>query len=156
MSSNKEDTEKIQKLKKICEKTDKCKYDIKQKMYSLKIEKKLQEKILTILVEENYINENRYAQNYCRGKFRINKWGKQKIINALKSKNISSTNIKNGINEINTKLYKNLIQELISKKNENFHETDINVKRKKIARFLLQKGFESSLVWKNINNLITK
>ena len=48
-------------------------------MSSLGIEKPVQKKILNILVEENFINEVRYAKTYCRGKFRINKWGKQKI-----------------------------------------------------------------------------
>ena len=146
----------IKKLKKNCAGSDKCQFDIIKKMSSLRIEKPVQKKILNILVEENFINEVRYAKTYCRGKFRINKWGKQKIINSLKSKNISSKNINNGLMEIDEESYISLINDLIFRKNEKLNKLDIKLKKEKIANFLLQKGFESPLVWKSINNLITK
>ena len=95
----------IKKLKKNCAGSDKCQFDIIKKMSSLRIQKPVQKKILNILVKENFINEARYAKTYCRGKFRINKWGKQKIINSLKIKNISSKNINNGLKEIHEESY---------------------------------------------------
>ncbi len=146
----------IKKLKKNCAGEDKCQFDIIKKMSSLGIEKPVQKKILNILVEENFINEARYAKTYCRGKFRINKWGKQKIINSLKIKNISSKNINNGLMEIDKESYISLINDLIFRKNENLNKLDMKLKKEKIASFLLQKGFESPLVWKSINNLIKK
>jgi len=146
----------IKKLKKNCAGADKCQFDIMKKMSSLRIQKPVQKKILNILIKENFINEARYAKTYCRGKFRINKWGKQKIINSLKIKNISSKNINNGLKEINEESYISLINELICRKNEKLNKLDMKLKKEKIANFLLQKGFESHLIWKSINNLITK
>ena len=146
----------IKKLKKNCAGSDKCQFDIIKKMSSLRIQKPVQKKILNILIKENFINEARYAKTYCRGKFRINKWGKQKIINSLKIKNISSKNINNGLKEINEESYISLINELICRKNEKLNKLDMKLKKEKIAKFLLQKGFESPLIWKSINNLITK
>ena len=146
----------IKKLKKNCVGLDKCQFDIIKKMSSLRIQKPVQKKILNILIKENFINEARYAKTYCRGKFRINKWGKQKIINSLKIKNISSKNINNGLKEINEESYISLINDLICRKNEKLNKLDMKLKKEKIAKFLLQKGFESPLIWKSINNLITK
>ncbi|MBG65301.1 MAG: recombinase RecX [Flavobacteriales bacterium] len=146
----------IKKLKKNCAESDKCQFDIIKKMSSLRIQKPVQKKILNILVKENFINEARYAKTYCRGKFRINKWGKQKIINSLKIKNISSKNINNGLKEIHEESYISLINDLICRKNEKLNKLDMKLKKEKIAKFLLQKGFESPLIWKSINNLITK
>ena len=146
----------IKKLKKNCAGSDKCQFDIIKKMSSLRIQKPVQKKILNILIKENFINEARYAKTYCRGKFRINKWGKQKIINSLKIKNISKKNINNGLNEINEESYISLINDLICRKNEKLNKLDMKLKKEKIAKFLLQKGFESPLIWKSINNLITK
>ena len=146
----------IKKLKKNCAGSDKCQFDIIKKMSSLRIQKPVQKKILNILIKENFINEARYAKTYCRGKFRINKWGKQKIINSLKIKNISSKNINNGLKEINEESYISLINDLICRKNEKLNKLDMQLKKEKIANFLLQKGFESPLIWKSINNLITK
>ncbi len=146
----------IKKLKKNCAGSDKCQFDIIKKMSSLRIQKPVQKKILNILVKENFINEARYAKTYCRGKFRINKWGKQKIINSLKIKNISSKNINNGLKEIHEESYISLINDLICRKNEKLNKLDMKLKKEKIAKFLLQKGFESPLIWKSINNLITK
>ncbi len=146
----------IKKLKKNCAGSDKCQFDIIKKMSSLRIQKPVQKKILNILIKENFINEARYAKTYCRGKFRINKWGKQKIINSLKIKNISSKNINNGLKEIHEESYISLINDLICRKNEKLNKLDMKLKKEKIAKFLLQKGFESPLIWKSINNLITK
>ena len=146
----------IKKLKKNCAGSDKCQFDIIKKMSSLRIQKPVQKKILNILVKENFINEARYAKTYCRGKFRINKWGKQKIINSLKIKNISSKNINIGLKEIHEESYISLINDLICRKNEKLNKLDMKLKKEKIAKFLLQKGFESPLIWKSINNLITK
>ncbi len=143
----------IERLKKYCVLQDKCKWDASQKMQTWKLNKKTQQNILELLIKEKYIDEERYAKSFCRGKFKIKKWGKLKIISALKRKYISVENINIGIKEINKNEYLETLENLYQKKKKSTRIINTHIKNKRIAEFLINKGYESNLVWNKIKKL---
>ena len=143
----------IERLKKYCVLQDKCKWDASQKMQTWKLNKKTQQNILELLIKEKYIDEERYAKSFCRGKFKIKKWGKLKIISALKRKYISVENINIGIKEINKNEYLETLEDLYQKKKKSTRIINTHIKNKRIAEFLINKGYESNLVWNKIKKL---
>ena len=90
----------IEKLKEYCAVQDRCQWDVIQKMNKWEVIKTYQDDILKILISEKYIDEERYSQSFCRGKFKIKKWGKRKICHELKKKYISTICINKALLEI--------------------------------------------------------
>ena len=105
---------------------------------------------MTDLITENYVNEARYAKTFASGKFRIKHWGRNKIEYALKQKNISAYCIDLALKEISDEEYHLVITQLINKKAMQIAD-DQYIKKNKIARYIIGKGFESELVWKLIH-----
>ena len=156
MHKNNEDEKTNKLIKRIehyCATQERCKNDVvnKMKSWGLKGEIKL---IIEKLTNEDFINEKRYVKLFCRSKIRLNKWGLIKIKNELIKKNISQDIIQEGLQEIDEKEYLTLLNNLIKKKADLIRDKNKFSKKKKIANFLLQKGFESEIIWKKINNLI--
>ena len=137
----------IEQLKNYCVAEDKCKWDIIKKMNKLRIFENEQENILEILLEEKYIDEERYSRSFCRGKFKINKWGKLKIHAELRKKNISNEIITKGFKEINDLEYQEQLNNLYNKKKSTINEKNHFIKNNKIAIYLINKGYENDLVW---------
>ena len=145
----------INKLEKYCSFSERCKSDIIKKLYDWKVNKN-QKEIMNHLIENNYINEKRYALLYSMGKFNSRKWGKIKISNHLKKKGIKEKDINESINEIPETKYLQALSNLIIKKSQEIKDSDIYNKKSKIARYLFQKGYESNLIWNQIETLIKK
>lgn len=145
----------INKLEKYCSFSERCKSDIIKKLYDWKVNKN-QKEIINHLIENNYINEKRYALLYSMGKFNSRKWGKIKISNHLKKKGIKEKYINESIKEIPEKKYLDALSNLIIKKSQEIKDSDIYNKKSKIARYLFQKGYESNLIWNQIEILIKK
>ena len=143
----------ISKLEKYCSFSEKSSFDIKKKLFDWKIHNNHDE-IISHLIENNYINEERYAVAYSIGKFNSKKWGKQKIYNNLKVKGIDNEVILKSLNEIPENIYLETISELILKKSKSIKEKNIFKKNAKVVRFLLQKGYESDLIWQQIKKNI--
>jgi regulatory protein len=115
-----------------------------------------QNHILEILIQEKYVDEERFAQSFCRGKFIIKKWGKVKITKELKKKKISDICIKKGLEEIDLTEYDLLLENLLTKKNDTLRDKNHFTRKSKLARFLIQRGFEGNLVWDKIRELRIK
>ena len=145
----------INKLEKYCSFSERCKSDIIKKLYDWKVNKH-QKDIINHLIENNYINEKRYALLYSMGKFNSRKWGKIKISNNLKKKGIKEKDINESINEIPETKYLDALSNLIIKKSQEIKDSDIYNKKSKIARYLFQKGYESNLIWNQIETIIKK
>tara|TARA_B100000475_G_scaffold92462_1_gene66942 strand:+ start:60 stop:524 length:465 start_codon:yes stop_codon:yes gene_type:complete len=145
----------INKLEKYCSFSERCKSDIIKKLYDWKVNNH-QKEIINHLIENNYINEKRYALLYSMGKFNSRKWGKIKISNHLKKKGIKEKDINESINEIPETKYLDALSNLIIKKSQEIKDSDIYNKKSKIARYLFQKGYESNLVWNQIETIIKK
>lgn len=137
----------IERLKKYCSSAEKCNFDVVQKIKDLGLKDSSKDYILKILNDENFINEERFTRAFCRGKFLIKKWGKVKIRSELTKKNISQTSIKLGFEEINEEEYLQQLNNLLNRKKNSLNDKNIFVKKKKIANYLVTKGYESNLVW---------
>lgn len=143
----------IDRLKKYCALQDRCKTDVIKKMKDWGLLEISRNHILEILIQEEYINETRYAKSFSRGKFKINKWGKIKIREELRRKGISEISINNGLEEITLNEYTIEINKQYLKKKKYLKENNIFIKKKKIADYLINKGYESNLVWDKLREL---
>ena len=144
------------KLESYCIYQDRCHKEIDQKLFEMGMIKEANEVIILHLIEHNFLNEERFARSYARGKFKIKKWGRQRIIRELKLREISKYNIEKGLLEIDQKEYMDTLLEIINKKNESVRENNTFKKRKKIVDFLLRRGFESVLVFDMVNEVMSK
>lgn len=109
--------------------------------------------LITIsLLQNDFLNEERFAKSFARGKFRINKWGKIKITQHLVFKGISKANITIGLLEIDDEEYKKTILSLADKKRLLIKEENKFKKNQKLIQYLQQKGFETSIIYECIIN----
>ena len=137
----------LPKLKQYCAYQERCHSEVKDKLYSYGVFKNDAEEIISKLIEENYLNEERFAIHFAGGKFRIKQWGKVKIKYELKQKNVSDYCIKKALKEIEDADYKKLLYKLAGLKLKTLQsEKNIFIKKRKLQDFLLQKGFETDLV----------
>jgi regulatory protein len=136
----------LQKIQYFCSYQERCIRDTEEKLKDWAVQKKLIPSIISQLQEEGYINEERFAKMYAGGKFRVNKWGRQKIEFELKLKGIPEGMIQKGIEEINEEDYQRMMRELIRKKQKEITpEKDLNI-REKIITFVQGKGYEMELI----------
>ena len=142
------------KAARYCAYQERCQQEVREKLNTLGLHHDQVEEILADLITEGYINEERFARVYAGGKFRIKKWGKIKITNALKSKHISDYCIQKGLEEIDSNEYLVAIDDIISRRNGPHAERDVFIRRNKIAKYLIGKGFEPELVWEQLKKRI--
>ena len=109
--------------------------------------------IIGHLITNNFLNEERFAKSFARGKFRIKHWGKTRIVRELKIRQISKYNINAALKEIDEDEYLEAFYELSEKQWNSIKETNPAKKKKKLFDFLMRKGFESHLIYEAINNL---
>ncbi len=147
-------TEAIKKMERYCAYQERCHKDIEDKLNTMKLIPEAKEKVILHLLEYNFLNEERFAKSYARGKFNIKKWGKQRILRELKFRRISEYNLKTALKEISEKEYLQTFHELAEKKCNTLNETDKNKKRKKLVDYLLYRGWETDLVYEKVNELI--
>lgn len=148
--------EALQKLRQYCIYQERSHYEVQQKLYELGIRKAEHDEIIATLIEEDYLNEERFAKQFAGGKFRMKEWGRNKIYYALREKRVSEYNIKKGLKEIDDEEYKSVLNELAEKKYETLSDEQYLVRKKKTIDYLLQKGFEPDLVTKALNELTGK
>jgi len=98
------------------------------------------------LIQFNFLNEERYARCFARGKFRIKKWGKLKIRMALKKRDVNFKCIDLAMLEIDDKTYLITLKELLQKKNDNLKETNSYKRKMKLIRYLVNRGYEYDLI----------
>ena len=142
------------KIKQYCAYQERCHAEVKEKLYSFGLYKKDVEKIIADLINENYLNEERFAIQYAGGKFRIKHWGKNKIKQALKQKQVSDYCIKKALIQIKTNDYSKTFEKLVEQKMKMLKsEKNIFIKKRKLQDFLLMKGYESSLVNEEVGKI---
>jgi regulatory protein len=129
---------------------------VKEKAYKLGLRKALVEQLISQLIEEDYLNEERYAKLFVGGYFRQKKWGINKIVYALRQKKLSEYTIKKGLKEIDRDEYEKTATKLIKAKWILLkHEQYINRETKAMS-YMMQKGYEPALIQEIIKNLRTE
>lgn len=137
----------VPKIKQYCAYQERCHAEVRDKLYSFGLNKSEVEEIISELIIENYLNEERFAIHYAGGKFRMKQWGKNKIKQALKFKQVSEYCIKKALKEIDENEYEKTFHKLTEQKLKTLKsEKNIFIKKRKLQDFLLQKGYESELV----------
>jgi regulatory protein len=112
------------------------------------------EKIILHLLQHNFLNEERFSKAFARGKFSIKNWGRIKIVNELKFRNISSYNIKTALKEIEETDYLNTLEKIAQKKWVLINEPNAFKKRSKLVSYLSSKGYESEYIYEVMNGFI--
>jgi len=110
--------------------------------------------IIAQLIDDRFLNEERFAKSFARGKFNIKKWGRNRIVRELKFRDISKYNITSALKEIDSEAYISTLDDLAKKRLQQITEPNIQKRRKKLADYLLYRGWESHLVYEKLQELI--
>jgi regulatory protein len=135
-----------QKMVNYCVYQDRCHFEVEQKMLEYMLIPEAKDEILLYLMSENYLNEERFARSYARGKFYIKGWGKNKIKMYLQQKRISDKLINTSFEEINEKDYQEKLISLIDKNTIDNKGLIGFSKTQKLIKLLISKGYEYSLI----------
>lgn len=146
--------EEVQKkLEHYCAYQERCHQEVIQKLRQFKMIPSAIDRIIGYLIEHNYLNETRFAKSFARGKFRIKKWGKERLLRELKQRNISSYNIRLALKEIPEDDYLKTIEELATKFWLSNASRQKQIQKKKVFDALRYRGWESELVYREIKRL---
>ena len=143
----------LNKAMTLCSQREFCCDDIINKLLSWGVENIDAEKIIGILIKENFINESRYASAFVRDKFKYNKWGKVKISSQLRFKKLPADIINAALDSIDNETYIKSLHDMLDG-----HRRTIKAKNQydlkgKLLRYGLSKGFESNLLYDILNDL---
>lgn len=135
------------KMEHYCAYQERCHQEVAQKLKSFAISQQEKDEIVVALIQTNYLNEERFARAFVRGKHFQKKWGKIRLKSELKKREISTYLIEKAFQEIDEAQYEEALHQLSEKIWELTAESNVLKKRKKCADFLLRKGYESDKVY---------
>lgn len=131
----------LSRLANLCAKAEYCVSDIRQKMARWDLPEGAEDRIVHRLLDERYIDEQRYACAFVRSKFRFNRWGRDKIVRGLRQKGISDDNISLALEELKPDEAVATLKELLRAKARNLKYKDHYDRYAKLIRFALSRGF---------------
>lgn len=144
----------LPKAKHYCAYQERCHSEVKDKLYGFGLNTKEVDQIISTLIEENYLNEERFAIAFAGGHFRTKQWGLVKIKYQLKQKQVSEYCIKKALKIIDEHDYMKTLQKLFDKKLKTLKsEKNIFIKKRKLQDYLMQKGFETDLIRELVNKI---
>jgi regulatory protein len=147
--------EATRSIERYCAYQERCHKEIEDKLKSMGMIQLAIDEIIPHLIHHKFLNETRYAEAFARGKFRIKSWGRVRIVRELKMKGLNERTIKIGLKEISNDDYEIAFDRLSRKRLQQLTtETDTYKKRKKLADYLLYRGWESHLVYAKTVELI--
>lgn len=142
------------RMERYCVYQERCHKEVHQKLYEMRMIPLAVDQIIDHLLQHNFLNETRFAQAFARGKFREKKWGRNRIVNELKRREISKYNIQLALKEIPDSEYYETFEVLAEKRMRQLvSETNLQKKRKKLADYLFYRGWESDLVYGKVNEI---
>lgn len=145
-------SEALKKAEHYCAYQERCHQEVYEKLKSFQLSSQEIDTAIVALIEHNFLNEERFACAFARGKHRIKKWGKNRIIAELKFRNICKYNIEKALKEITPAAYLEAFHELAEKHWENLKESNLQKKKKKFCDFMLRKGWESQWVYAKLED----
>ncbi len=146
--------EALAKIQRYCAYQERSHKEVKNKLYEYGLYASQVEEILSQLITDGFLNEERFAKAYAGGKFRMKKWGKLKIKNELEFLGLTKNCIQRGLKEIEPSDYTQTLKVLIKKKSAESSEQNPFKKRDKVARFVIGKGYEPEIVWEYVKDLM--
>ena len=145
--------EALKKIKHYCAWQERCHSEVKDKLYSFGLRTNAVDIILSNLIEDNYLNEERFAITYAGGKFRMKNWGRKKIQYELQQKGVNKANIKIALKELDEHEYLKTLKKLAGKKWLLLAGEHYLTRQAKITSYLLQKGYEHTLISNIVSEL---
>lgn len=142
----------LQKLRHYCRYQERCRSEVKDKLFELGIDKSMHDEMIDEMIDENYLNEERFALAFAIGKFKMKQWGRKKIFYELKVKKLNSEIIQKVLEQIDEKVYLKVLEKLAKEKYASLKHEQHLIRKKKTMDYLVQKGFEFDLV----NSLVQK
>src|SRR5690606_39185564 len=142
-------------MERYCAYQERCHKEVHQKLYEMRMIHAAVDQIIDHLLRNDFLNETRFAQAFARGKFRTKKWGRNRIVNELKLRDISKYNIQIALREIPDAEYYQTFEALAEKRLRQLtSEKSLQKKRKKLADYLFYRGWESALVYGKVNEIM--
>ena len=142
-----------ERIRHYCAVMDRCQFQVITKLKSYGVSDALADEILIELIQNKYLDEERFARSFCSGKFKIKRWGRKKIAFELSKLKVPKSCILLAMSEIDDIDYKNVIRHLANKKMALLKDKNSYVRKKKVVDSLLRKGYESELVWSYVHKL---
>lgn len=127
--------------------------EVRNKLYESGLLAREVDELLTYLITEGFLNEERFAKAFAGGKFRVKKWGRIKIVHALEGKGVTRNCIRIGLKEIDEEEYDRTLTEIAVSKMSDLDESNIFIAKDKVSKHAISKGFEPELVWQKLNAL---
>ena len=141
----------LQKAESYCAYQERSQQEVRDKIYSWGLHRNDVENILSTLMTTGFLKEERFATTFARGKFRIKKWGRNKIREALRGKKVPEPLIKNALSEIDEREYGKILHDVIVNRSKTVTEKNTIKRNYKIASYVISRGFEAELVWEALN-----
>ncbi len=145
--------EALTKLQRYCAYQDRCHQEVRGKLLDMEIYGDTLEAIMAELIAEDFLNEERFARSYARGKFRLKQWGRLRIVRELKKRAVTDYCIRKALEEIEEEEYRRTLEAVLVRKLGETGETDPFKLRGKMARYAIGRGFEPELVWAAVTEL---
>jgi len=142
----------IEKIQSYCLYQDRCVKEVKNKLYSFKVSSQLVENIVEYLIDNDYLNEERYTKMFIQGKLRIKKWGRIKLKYELRSKGIDIKTINEHINQINEEDYINYFNEFSTSKIK-FLKGTKDQKKRSFINYFTYRGWENNLIYQKLRDI---
>ena len=136
----------LQKLKQYCGYQERSHQEVQQKLYDLGVWKQDHDELIAALIEQDYLNEERFVTAFARGKFRMKQWGRIRIRYELKQRRISEYLLKKALAEIPEEEYLRTMQKLLEDKYDSLRSEQYMVRQKKTMDFMTARGYENNLV----------
>ena len=143
----------LRRLAAFCAYQERTQQEVRDKLAEWDIYGDEAEEIITELIEQNYLNEGRFAKIFAGSKFRVKHWGKHKIRQHLKQRGITGNNLEEAMKEIEPDNYRQSLMDLLEKKKRSLREDNPLVLKQKLVRFAVGKGYESELIWSVLGEL---
>lgn len=140
------------KLEYFCAYQERCHEEVVRKLYSMKMIPVAVDTIVAHLIEHNFLNEERFARSFARGKHRIKGWGRLRIVRELKARGITQYNINAALKEIPDTEYVESFFALARRLTDSIKEGNVQKKRQKLYETLTRRGYESNLIYEFISN----
>lgn len=139
------------KIQSYCVYRERCHFEVSRKLTSWGLIPEMIDLLMNELIKFNFLNEERYARSFTRGKFRINKWGRNKIRIELKKRQIFEKCIDLAMQEIDEKEYSDTIKEILQKRNIKEKESNLYKRKLKLSRYIMTRGFEYDSIIREID-----
>jgi len=139
-----------EKIRRYCAYQERSHLEVRNKLYAYGLHRGDVDEIITGLITEGFLNEERYAKAFAGGKFRMKKWGRIRITHALEEKGVSRNCILIGLGEIDEDQYVQTLRELLKEKSGSLEEGNAYAFRDRLSKYAIQKGYEPEIVWREI------